>query len=135
MGNYITAEKLRRYLGSRCEALTGSDETLVREILSRAEAVIDGFASARCEVPLTPTALLEEWALTLAEHDLYKRLPGSKMPEKIREAYSRTIGQLSDLAAGKIRTGGLMTPRQKPAGQSPVAVQNDRMTDRMTDEA
>ena len=134
MGNYITAEKLARHLGSRREALTGNDETLVAETIARAEAVIEGFASVRYEVPLTPTPLLEEWALALAEHALYKRLPGSKVPDKIREAYTRTVGQLADLAANKIGTGGLLTPRQKAAEQCPIAVQNSRMTDRMMDE-
>ncbi|MBO5681538.1 MAG: DUF1320 family protein [Lentisphaeria bacterium] len=132
MGNYLTAEKLARHLGSRYDALTGNDDALIAEILARAGAIIEGFASVRYEVPLTPTPLLEEWALALAEHSLYKRLPGSQIPEKIREAYTRTIGQLSDLASNKMGTGGLLTFRQKPALKSPISVQNNR-NDRMTD--
>lgn len=131
MGNYLTAEKLSAHMGSRFATLTGGDATLVAETIGRAEAVIDGFASACYEVPLTPTALLETWAITLAEHDLYKRGPGSQVPEKIREAYQRTVGQLADLAARKIGTGGLLTPRQKTGEFSPVAVSTSR-EDHMT---
>lgn len=131
MGNYLTAEKLSAYMGSRFATLTGDDVTLVSDTIARAEAVIDGFASAHYEVPMTPTALLEAWAIALAEHDLYKRGPGSEVPEKIREAYQRTVGQLADLAAKKIGTGGLLTVRQKAGELSPVAVSTNRV-DHMT---
>lgn len=134
MGNYLSDNKLIRYLGNRNEALTGNSGMSVAEIIARAEAVIDGFASVRYEIPLAPTPLLEEWAIALVEYDLYKRLPASQIPEKIRESYTRTIGQLSDLAANKIGTGGILIPQQKSAGKSPVAVRSDRI-DRMTDGA
>lgn len=134
MGNYLSENSVAGYLGSRYKALTGNSEVSVTEMIARAEAVIDGFASVRYETPLARTALLEEWTAALVEYELYKRLPASRIPEKICESYTRTIGQLSDLAANKIGTGGTLIPLQKNAGQSPVAVRSDRV-DRMTDGA
>lgn len=134
MGNYLSENSFSDYLGNRYKVLVGNSEVSVSEMIERAEAVINGFASVRYETPLVRTPLLEEWTAALVEYELYKRLPASRIPEKIRESYTRTIGQLSDLAANKIGTGGALIPLQKNAGQSPVAVRCDRVN-RMTDGA
>lgn len=104
---YITADQLKSRVGAeRFANLAGTDSVLVDGIIARASAVIDGFASARYQIPLTPTALVEDWALAIAELELYKRGPGSQIPEKIQDSYHAAIAQLADLAQGKIGTGG-----------------------------
>lgn len=123
MGTYLSAEKLEQHLGDRYAGLTGNDDALIESVIARAEAVIEGFASASYEIPLTPTALLEDWAICLCVHELYKRCPGSIVPEKIRDEYKRTISQLSDLAARKLGTGGTLVLKAKMPEMSPVSVQ------------
>lgn len=120
---YITAEQLKSRVGAdRFENLAGTDSTSVDGIIARASAVIDGFASARYQIPLEPTALVEDWALAIAELELYKRGPGSQVPEKIQDSYHTAIAQLADLAQGKIGTGGVLTAK----GIVPICVEGGR---------
>ena len=105
MGNYIDANILsRRVTSDRLSALCpGNDATvLIEEVIARAEATIDGYAAGRYAVPLSATDLVREWALCLAEYELYKRGPGNAVPEKIRESFQQTCAQLKDLAAGEL---------------------------------
>jgi phage gp36-like protein len=46
--------------------------------------------------------LVEEWALCIAEYELYKRGPGGNVPDKIRKSYEDTLVLLADLSSGKI---------------------------------
>ncbi|MBQ9336313.1 MAG: DUF1320 domain-containing protein [Lentisphaeria bacterium] len=108
MGNYITEEILtRRITSARLTALcagAGTDSsTLVGEVIARAEAVIDGYAAGRYAVPLPASDLVREWALCLAEYELYKRGPGNAVPEKIKESCQQACSQLKDLADGKLQ--------------------------------
>lgn len=108
MGNYITTEILtRRVTQERLTALcsgAGNDSSvLIGEVIARAEALIDGYASTRYQTPLPANDLVMEWALNLAEFELYKRGPGGAVPEKIKESYRITLEHLKDLAAGKLQ--------------------------------
>lgn len=109
--SYITFETLKvRITAQRLENLCGTmNESACREIsesiIARSCAIVDAFASAKYSVPLETVKIVEEWTLNLAEYELYKRSAGSKIPEKIRESYQNTIGQLADLAAGRIGLG------------------------------
>ena len=111
---YITKETLIERLGTeRCANLCGGDNdeenaTICVNAIARAEAIVNAFASARYDVPLEKTGIVEEWTLALCEYELYKRQPSGTIPEKIRESYRNTVAQLSDLAAGKIGTGGTL---------------------------
>ena len=108
MGNYITADILsRRVTPDRLAALCPGSEAsvLIGEVIGRAESMIDGYAAGRYAIPLPVSDLVREWALCLAEYELYKRGPGSAVPEKIRESYHQTCSQLKDLAAGELRIG------------------------------
>lgn len=113
MGNYITSEELEKRIGSErfknlCAVPADEIQLLAEEIIGRAESVVDGFASARYETPLRKTGLISEWTFCIAEYELYKRGPGSGVPEKIKDSYRDTIAQLSDLSAGRIETGAVL---------------------------
>lgn len=89
-------------LESLCQA-TGSDLTAkVDEIIARAESKVNGYAAAKYALPLPVSPLPADWALALAEYEIYKLGPGGKVSEKIRQAYEDTIKELRDLAASKI---------------------------------
>ena len=106
MGNYIDADILsRRITSDRLSALCPGNNAsvLVGEVIARAESMIDGYAAGRYAVPLPATDLVREWALCLAEYELYKRGPGNAVPEKIRESFQQTCSQLKDLAAGELQ--------------------------------
>lgn len=115
MGNYISAAQLEQRVGAvryanLCGVTGGELDTLVTAIIGRAESIIDAFAAARFSVPLTPTDLVAEWALCLAEYELYKRGAGASVPEKIRDSYKDTVGQLSDLSAGRLEIPSATKP-------------------------
>lgn len=113
MGNYITSSELEKRIGSErfknlCGVPLTEQDALVAGIIERAEAVVDGFASARFETPLEKTGLVAEWTFCIAEYELYKRGPGASIPEKIKDSYQNTIAQLSDLSAGRLETGAVL---------------------------
>ena len=104
---YITFEDITdRIPQDRLEKLckvTGTALTdKVNEIIGRAESKVDGYAAAKYSLPLPVSPLLGDWALALAEHELYKLGVGGSVQEKIRLAYEDTMKELRDLAAGKI---------------------------------
>ena len=118
MGNYLTDAILERRITSArltalCAGAGNAAATLTAEVIARAEALIDSYAAGRYRTPLPSCDLVREWALCLAEYELYKRGPGGNVPEKIRESYKECINFLNDLAKGKFRLAG---DPPKPAG-------------------
>lgn len=60
------------------------------------------------KLPSKRPPLVSEWAFRIAEYELYKRSPASRIPEKIRDAYEDCISQLNSLAAGNLETGAVL---------------------------
>ncbi len=131
MGNYADINDLKLRTGSDifdalCRISDSSPATeeqaagIANAILERAEGIIHGFASLLYDTPMTATPLLQEWTLALAEYELYKRGPGSAIPEKIRETYQLTLNSLSGLSQGIIGTGG--TLNRKAGTVPPILV-------------
>ena len=111
MGNYIQKQDLEdRLTLSVLENLSGkTGENLVKllnEITDRAESFVNNYACIRYNVPLEKNPLITEWTLRIAEYELYKRGPGSNVPEKIRESYKECITFLNDLAQGRFILAG-----------------------------
>ena len=106
MGNYISSDKLSERIGSsRLAALCGSAESpaaLVSSVIERAESAIDSFAALRYSLPLSPCGIVEEWALCLAEYELYKRGPWDETPAKIKDSYLFVMEQLKSLSTGEL---------------------------------
>ena len=112
MGNYVTyseladrvttsvLEKLTKFSGTTLESYCNSD------IIPRAEGRIDAYANVRFSTPLPPNDMCQEWALTIAEYELYRRTPGGSVPEKIRQAYEDCLKELQRLADGKLSISG-----------------------------
>ena len=108
MGKYISFEAFReRVTPARLVNLANVPdeelEGLVEAILCRAEAVVESFASVRYAIPLPQDDMVAEWTLRIAEYELYKRGPGSNVPDKIKDSYADTMERLSDLAAGRLQ--------------------------------
>jgi len=117
--NYITSTLLGNRVGSTRLSNLCSSSGVVEEIIARAEGIVDGYASVRYATPLTATPIIKEWVLAIAEYELYKRGPGSQVPDKIEDTYRTTLEQLSELSKGKIGTGAALLPRVSSA---PVCV-------------
>ena len=101
MGKYVSFETFRERvtptkLMNLANVPEAELESLAETILSRAEAVVESFASVRYAVPLPADGLVAEWTLRIAEYELYK-------PEKIRDSYKDTMERLSDLSAGRLQ--------------------------------
>ena len=80
---------------------SGERASIISNVIDRSDGVIDGYASTRYDIPLPVIPLVEEWALTIAEYELYKRGSGP-VPDKIRTSYEDTISALKDLSKGFI---------------------------------
>lgn len=111
MSHYLTLETLTRRitagrLNALCQSAGGETEILTAEIISRAEAMIDSYAGNRYRTPLPACELTEEWALCIAEYELYKRGPGGNVPAKIKDSYTGCLEHLAELAAGKLQLPG-----------------------------
>lgn len=107
MGNYVTQAKLEERttsekLSSLCKVTGSAKTTLMESVISRAEGLIDAYAMKRYQVPLPQNTLTEEWALVIAEYELYKRGSGGEMPVKIKDSYNSVLGLLKDLSEGKL---------------------------------
>jgi phage gp36-like protein len=108
MGNYITTALLTERIGSALfdQLINTSSPTakaaLIDNIIERAEAVVDGYLGTVCAVPVTGNALVEEWALRIAEYETYKRSTWDETPEKIRESYVEALDQLKDVVSGRM---------------------------------
>ncbi len=115
MGNYISSDLIEeRITSTRLDNLckvTGSDQTMLLDnVISRAEAVIDGYAAGRYQTPLPSNDMIEEWALAIAEYELYKRGSGGDVPVKIRRSYEDVLALLKDLAEGRLTPPGSVAP-------------------------
>ncbi len=108
MGAYISVENLQQRLGATklsglCGATGEAQSAILSGVIARAESLIDGYAATRYATPLQSCELLVEWALRVAEHELYKRAPGDSVPQKIKDSYDDVLKQLSALAAGSLK--------------------------------
>ena len=120
MSNYITQAMLEERMTAAKLAgfskVTGDAlAALLGSVIKRAEAMVDGYLSARFSVPVPANALVEEWALAIAEHELYKRGGGAEVPDKIRQSYDDTIAQLKDAASGKLSIPSATAPSPRSA--------------------
>jgi len=114
MGNYIEQAELVERIGStRFSTLCGVEESeinsLATGIIARAEAMIDSHACILYAVPLPASELVEEWAFSIAEYELYKRSSSSEVPQKIKNSYDETLRLLAKLADGSIKIPGAVS--------------------------
>lgn len=114
MGNYIEQEELVERIGeTRFNNLCGVGESeidaLATGIIARAEGMIDSHACILYAVPLPESELVEEWALAIAEYELYKRSSSPDVPQKIKNSYDETLRLLAKLAEGAIKIPGAVS--------------------------
>ncbi|MBR2365169.1 MAG: DUF1320 domain-containing protein [Lentisphaeria bacterium] len=126
MGNYIQIQDLEdRLTLPVLENLSGKHSNdltkLLEQIIARAEAFVNNYACIRYAVPLPEDPLITEWTLRIAEYELYKRGPGTNVPEKIRESYKECIIFLNDLAQGKFHLAS--DPAKKPGQGSSFIIE------------
>jgi phage gp36-like protein len=89
-------------LASLCKVTGTAKTTLITNVIARAESLIDAYAAERYETPLPSNELTEEWALNIAEYELYKRGSSNDVPQKIKDSYEDALQLLSELAIGKL---------------------------------
>lgn len=96
----ITAERLQNLCGTNTQEDT---QTFSEQVLARAGDLAESFLRKCYILPLQEIPpMLQDWILCIAEYELYKRGPASKVPEKIRLSYEDTLNHLRDLAKGDI---------------------------------
>lgn len=105
-GNYISYDVLEDRMGTgildNLIADSEDPDLFVEAIIKRAESLIDSYAKKLYVVPLPASALTEEWALVLAEYELYKRGAGNDIPAKYRLSRVDVLAQLQALAKGEL---------------------------------
>lgn len=127
MGNYISKEELERRIGeerfAKLAALEGTELTaLVEAVIAQSEAIVEGYASARCALPLPENSPAANWTLDIAEYEFYKRGESGKVPSKVQQSYDDTISQLRDLAAGVLS----ISAQRERSGNRPLMAFSSR---------
>jgi phage gp36-like protein len=131
MGNYVTYTELEQrvtltVLQKLTKYTSGTSPTLETycnsDIIPRAEGRIDAYANVRYSTPLPPNDMCQEWALTIAEYELYRRTVGGTVPDKIRQAYEDCLKELQRLADGKLSISGTTAPEAETSTLASVQV-------------
>lgn len=109
MTQYVTVELLeKRITAERLLNLCGTDsqeemQIFAGQVLARAQDLAESFLRKCYILPLKEIPpMIQEWILCIAEYELYKRGPASKVPEKIRLSYEDTLNHLRDLGSGAV---------------------------------
>lgn len=129
MGNYIDADTLEERMGDSIIADLTSDAddytAFIDQVIARSEGIIDAFARKLYTVPLTASGMTEEWALVLAEYELYKRGQGNNIPEKYKESRKDVLDQLKMMSEGLLIPDG--ATRSSTAGNSIDVTSDDAL--------
>lgn len=135
--SYITAEDIEARLGvalvDRLVDNTNQRASILADVIARAESRVDGYLSGRYATPVPTSGLIEEAALSVAEHELYRRADGP-VPEKVRKAYEDALKDLRDIASGKIALGSATAPSDPDADED-AGIQIDSVGDTLFDPA
>ena len=132
MANYITMNGLSERmtpatLADLCAGVTGpSQMIMVENIIERAESLVDGYLGKIYHTPLPKSAIVQEWAYTIAEYELYKRGGGNEPPAKYKVSRDETILQLKDALKGELRIPGA-TQRNSTVGNTLDMSSNEPM--------
>ena len=115
-------------LNGLCGVTGDAQETILSGVIARAEALVESYAATRYALPLQSCELVVEWALRIAEYELYKRTPGDALPQKIKDSYDDALKQLAALSSGAVKlvsstqqapasSGGTSLSVARPSGQ------------------
>jgi phage gp36-like protein len=106
---------------------TSTDRTrILGDIITRAEARIDGYLGVRYQVPVAASGFVQDMALSIAEYEIYRRGNAPEVPEKIRQTYEDVLKDLRDIADGKRGIGGAVALAEKATGGGDgIAVTSD----------
>ncbi len=131
MGNYITTANLEdRIVTARLAGFvpeTGADRTrILGDIITRAEARIDGYLGVRYQTPVSASGFVQDMALSIAEYEVYRRGNSPAVPEKIRKTYEDVLKDLRDIADGRRGIGGAVALAEKSLeGGDGIAVESE----------
>lgn len=117
MGSYITQEMLedrvqQKLIAGFLKYDCGTDNYIsaLNDIILRAESRVNGYLASIYTVPVPTSGFVEEFALSIAEYELYRRGSGGSIPEKIKDSYESTLKDLRLIANGTIELGGTTSP-------------------------
>lgn len=75
----------------------------IREVLGAATGIIDSYLSGHYQVPLSDVpVIISDIATDIAVYKLYKRRPGTEIPQDIADDYRNAEKRLEKIQAGKI---------------------------------
>lgn len=93
--------------------LTGAAQTtFLTNVLTRAEDVVNSYANKLYVTPLpvpSDSSIVVEWALRIAEYEMYKRGSDQEVPKKYKDSYDEVYAQLKDMSAGNLYPEGAIT--------------------------
>lgn len=110
MGRYVTYEQFSdRVMPDNialCNPSLATDDlvAVVESLITRAEMTVEMYIGNYYNVPLpNNTITVQEWVLSLAEYELYKRAAGSNVPSKYKDDQARVMKELEAVRDGKMR--------------------------------
>ena len=134
-GNYITYQQIEDRLTETllekitCLADAACIAHVEAEIIPRAESRVDGALVVRYTIPVPENDLCTEWALNIAEYEIYRRGHGPKVPDKVRQAYEDTIKDLDKVVSGKLAIPSATTPTATDRAGELTVDSNDAVFD------
>jgi phage gp36-like protein len=85
----------------------------VLDVIERAEGRVNAYLEPLYTVPVPTSGMVEEFALAIAEWELYRRGSGN-VPEKVRQSYEDALRDLRDIAKGTLGLGSTTAPTAAP---------------------
>lgn len=114
---YITTSDLSdRMTTTIYTNLCAGSSTIAQAAINRAESMIDGFLTRLYDTPIPTSAMVQEWALRLAEYELYKRGKGDNVPSKYKDSYQETLAELKLANQGTLIPPGALAKKVDQGG-------------------
>lgn len=105
MGLYITIDDLKERVGATdlsalVDELGVSEETLLNNVIARAEGMVNGYAGKIYKIPIPVSPVIKELCLSITDYELHKRGMGGDVPKKYKDSYDEVRKILIDMAKG-----------------------------------
>jgi phage gp36-like protein len=95
------------FVSNVCAGYFGSAlDSLLEDVISRAEGQIDVHLSSRYSTPVTASGFVDECALRAAEMELHGRKAGADVPERVRKNWEEALKTLERISDGKASLPG-----------------------------
>jgi phage gp36-like protein len=77
------------------------DAAVLAQVLAEASGRLDSYAGGHYALPLEASEQVKSLALDIAIYLLYRRRPGRRVPDEVKNAHDEAMHILRDVAAGR----------------------------------